>query len=120
MRAQDAARQPGRADAGDSTGSADSITPSSSARNPLAKWERVLQALLDRPSLHRFDAERDPRVRDHTLPTTISQLQRRGLRIDRRLIEVPGFAGSVAHVADYSLPADQHAQARALLLKASA
>ena len=79
------------------------------------KWIRVLRALIERPSLKRFEAERDPAIRDHTLPSTIADLQRKGLSIDREIIELPGFCGSVAHVAQYSLNDENRESARRLL-----
>lgn len=80
------------------------------------KWRRVLRALVERPSLHRFDAERDPAIADHVLPSTITDLQRKGLRIDRELVELPGYGGCVAHVARYSLDDENRARARQLLV----
>ena len=92
-----------------------SITDRPGALKPKLKWHRVLDALVRRPSLHRFTAERDPEVRDHCLPTTISELQKRGLVIERKIIEVPGYQGGVAHIAEYSLaPADREAARRLL------
>ena len=79
------------------------------------KWRRVLAALAERPSLHRFDAERDPAIRDHCLPSTVAELQQRGIRIDRELIELPGFGGGVARVAAYSLDDQNREVARRIL-----
>lgn len=79
------------------------------------KWIRVLRALVERSSLHRFDAERDPTIRDHVLPSTIADLQRKGLRIDRELIELPGYDGGVVHVAQYYLGDENRQRARRLL-----
>jgi hypothetical protein len=83
------------------------------------KWRRVLAALVQRASLHRFDAERDPAIRDHTLPSTIADLQKKGLRIDRELVELPGYGGGVAHVARYSLDAENRQRAITLLNECS-
>lgn len=82
---------------------------------PPEKWRRTLRALIERPSLHRFQAERDPEIRDHCLPSTVSELEGRGLRIDRRLVTVPGFAGEVARVAEYRLDDANRARAREML-----
>lgn len=84
------------------------------------KWTRTLHALLQRPRLDRFEAERDPAIRDHTLPSTVADLQRKGLRVDRRIVKRPGFGGGIAMVAEYTLPADQHARALQLLEAADA
>ena len=91
-----------------------SIARAHSTRPP-AKWRRTLRALIERPSLHRFDAERAPDIRDHCLPSTIAELEGRGLRIDRRLVTVPGFAGEVARVAEYRLDDVNRSTAREML-----
>jgi hypothetical protein len=57
------------------------------------KWRRVLRALVDGRTLNRFDAYRE--LRDSCLNTTISQLERRGVRISRRDETVPGAFGPV-------------------------
>ena len=82
---------------------------------PREKWRRVLAALIARDSINRFQAEQDPAIRDHCLPSTISELQAKGLRIDRQMIDVAGFAGECARVACYWLHADQRARALELL-----
>ena len=79
------------------------------------KWIRVLRALVERPSLHRFDAERDPEIRDHVLPSTICDLQQKGLCVNRELIELPGYGDGIAHVAQYSLDSENRERARRLL-----
>ena len=90
-------------------------TPSITRHKGALKWRRVLRALIERPSLHRFTAERDPEVRDHCLPTTVSELQKRGISIERKIIEVPGYQGGVAHIAEYWLvPADREAAVKLL------
>lgn len=55
------------------------------------KWERVLLALLTGRSYNRFEAERE--LADHCLHSTVSELQDKGLRIDRQEEEVPGVDG---------------------------
>lgn len=86
---------------------------------PIAKWVRVLSALATRQHLTRFQAERDPAVADHCLPSTVAELQRRhGLRIDRRIIRVPGHGGAPAFIAEYHL--DDEARAEALAVLAAA
>lgn len=94
-------------------------TDRAAGNRPPPKWTRTLRALLTRPHLDRFEAERDPQIRDHTLPSTVADLQRghRGkrLRIERRIIKRPGFAGEHAMVAQYWLAEDQREIARQLL-----
>lgn len=65
------------------------------------KYQRVLKRLLDGP-LHRFEAEKFP-VSDHCLPSTISELKKRGIRIKPKMIRLSGFGGEGAHVAQYHL-----------------
>lgn len=80
------------------------------------KWVRVLQALVDRSSLNRFEAERDPAIRDHVLPSTVAELQiRRQIRVDRKLVELPGYAGERTLVAAYSLDMEQRERAMVIL-----
>lgn len=81
------------------------------------KWWRVLAALESRKSLHRFTAEQDPLIRDHCLPSTIAELGRHGLRIEREIIAMPGFGGGTARIARYWLPPDQHQLAKYLLAR---
>ncbi len=80
------------------------------------KWTRVLDALLRAP-LNRFDAERYP-ISDHTLPSTVSELKRRGLLIHAQLVRLPGFGSQGAHVAEYRL--DEQSRSRALALLSQA
>jgi hypothetical protein len=82
---------------------------------PTPKWQRVVLTLLTRPRLNRFEAERDPTIRDHCLPSTIAELERKGLRIERCLAKVPGYLGSTAIVAEYSLTDPQRLIAERLL-----
>lgn len=79
------------------------------ALKPEPKYARVLRRLLEGP-LHRFDAEKFP-VSDHTLPSTVSELKRRGVTIQARLIRLPGYGGNGAHVAEYSLAEESRARA---------
>lgn len=77
------------------------------------KYKRVLRALLAGP-LHRFEAEKFP-VSDHCLPTTISELKKRGFNIHSQLIRLPGYGGQGAHVAQYSLAPESRALALSLV-----
>lgn len=91
------------------------------ARKPAPKWMRTLHELLGRSSstdprawLNRFLAERI--CRDHTLPSTISELERtKGLRFERQEIEVAGYAGEKARVMAYRLAPESAELARQLL-----
>ena len=59
------------------------------------KWQRVLRGFIDRGlrGWNRFEAARE--LRDHVLPTTVSQLELRGLTLLRREESVPGAFGEV-------------------------
>lgn len=92
------------------TGRADG---SATARNPQPrKWQRVLQAFVDGRTFNRFDAYRE--LRDSCLNTTVSQIERRGIRILRREEVVPGHFGSV-HCCRYWLAPEALQRARELL-----
>jgi hypothetical protein len=83
---------------------------------PPKKILRVLAALARGERLHRFEAER--RLGEHALPSTISELHnRKGIKIARRDISVPGYGGEPAYVALYWLDPNPEnvARARALL-----
>lgn len=81
-------------------------------RVPL-KWQRVLGAFVSGRSLNRFEAERD--LHDHCLHTTVSVLQGKGVRIDRKDEVVPGFQQIPTHVCRYWLAPESHDAAIALL-----
>ena len=57
------------------------------------KWQRVLRAFLAGHSFNRFTAARE--LRDWCLPSTVAELQGRGLKIHRKEEEVPGHYGPV-------------------------
>jgi hypothetical protein len=78
------------------------ITDASNRIRVPCKWERVLSALLAGNSYNRFEAERD--LHDHCLHTTVSILQRKGVRIDRKYETVRGFLGIPTDVCRYWLP----------------
>lgn len=88
---------------------------------PELKWKRTLRELLARSGsdderiwLNRFLAERV--CRDHTLPSTVSELERtKGLRFDRKEIEVAGYAGETARVMAYRIAAASIERAHQLL-----
>lgn len=89
------------------------------ARKPPCKWRRVLCALLARPFLDRRIAATDPAIRDSVLNSTISEIARRGLLIERAIVRRPGYQGESCWLAQYSLPADQHEAARRILADTS-
>ena len=92
-----------------------------STQKPELKWRRTLRELLARSAsddprrwLNRFVAERT--CSDHTLPSTISELERaKGLRFDRREIEVVGYGGGLARLTAYRIAPEFEARARELL-----
>ncbi len=108
---------PGRSDVID--GNTQSLPLDLGARKPQAKWRRVLEALIARPFLDRRIAAQDPAIRDSVLNSTISELAKRGLLIERAIVRRPGFQGQPAWLAEYKLPADQHDAARRLLADTS-
>jgi hypothetical protein len=79
---------------------------------PTEKWRRVLGVLLTGRRLNRFEAER---IGDHTLNTTVSQLEARGVRVDRIDEVVEGRFGPV-EVKRYWLRKTPHNLAAAELL----
>jgi hypothetical protein len=79
----------------------------------LKKWRRVLLALAQGRSLNRFEAERS--LSDHCLHSTVSEIQGRGIRVDRVMETVPGYCGMPTRVARYWLAPEQRTAALALL-----
>jgi len=81
---------------------------------PRRKWQRILQAFIDRGErgMNRFDCYREHR--DSVLNTTVSQLEGRGITILRRDETVPGAFGDV-HCCRYWLAPESIARARELL-----
>src|SRR5258705_493757 len=104
-----AAADPGR---GDKTGVQIERSATARAVQPPRKWARILRALLDGRRLNRFEAARE--LRDWCLNTTVSQLERRGLRILRKDEVVPGAFGPV-HCCRYWLAPESTARAHELL-----
>ena len=80
---------------------------------PAKKWERVLTAFVAGQSFNRFDAERA--LSDHCLHSTVSTIQAKGIRIERRNEVVPGYQGIPTHVQRYRLAPDERAKAATLL-----
>lgn len=95
-------------------GTADRATDPTATPRPTQprKWRRILQALVDGRTLNRFDAYRE--LRDSCLNTTVSQIERRGVRILRKEETVPGHFGPV-HVRRYWIDPASMEHARELL-----
>lgn len=81
------------------------------SRKPPTKIERVLAALLRGPATTR-DLEH---VGDHVAHSTAAELRARGVTIHAELIEVPGYAGTVARVARYTIQPEGRDYAERLL-----
>lgn len=79
---------------------------------PERKYRRVLRALLG-GSLNRWEATRDP-IRDWVLPSTIAELEKRGLRIERKAETVRGAYGD-AHCMRYWVSDESRQRAQDLL-----
>ena len=88
--------------------------PSATARamQPPRKWARILRAFLEGRRLNRFDAYRE--LRDSCLNTTVSQLERRGLMIQRKDETVAGTYGPV-HCCRYWMAPESVTRAHELL-----
>lgn len=97
----------------------ESLQPEICARKPFPKWKRVLSALLTRQVLDRRIAAADPAIRDSVLNSTIAELAKRGLVIERSIVRRPGFQGESCWLAEYSLPQCEHELARKLLADTS-
>ena len=68
------------------------------------KIYRVLAALMER-SYNRFEAAKI--LHDHTLHSTVSRIQERGVRVQRKVETVPGYMNSKVRVCRYWIdPAD--------------
>jgi hypothetical protein len=101
---------------GSDRGQQGSAQRSATAPGKQPKWARVLAAfLVDGATYNRFEAARI--LRDHVLPTTVSQLEDRGLTIQRREETVPGAFGPVRCARYWLNPASRQ---RALELIARA
>jgi len=78
------------------------------------KWQRVLSALLDGRTFNRFEAERQ--LSDHTLHSTVSTIQSKGVTILREFETVPGYQGLDTHVCRYWLEQSEPNLRRASIL----
>lgn len=78
------------------------------------KLHAVIKHLANGNRLHRFQAARF--LHDAVLPSTVSGFQREhGIPVARKMITVPGYAGSKVTVAEYWLTPDAQKAARKLL-----
>ena len=69
---------------------------------PPSKIERVLSQLLQGPRTTR----QLEGIGDHVGHSSASELRKKGVSIRAELVEVPGYGGTVARVARYSIPED--------------
>ncbi|MFZ5620865.1 MAG: hypothetical protein ACOY5W_07575 [Pseudomonadota bacterium] len=76
------------------------------------KQSRILAELASGGSLNRFEAER---IGDHVLHTTVSKIERLGIRVSRRTETVPGYDGHATHVCRYWLDDENRERAAAML-----
>lgn len=77
------------------------------------KWRRVLSALTHGKRFTRFQAERE--LSDHTLPSTVSALQAKGVTILRRDVVVPGYRNIETRCCEYWLAPESRVRALELL-----
>ncbi len=80
---------------------------------PPKKWRRVLAAFVSGQTFNRFQAERE--LNDHCLHSTVSGLQRQGVRILRTTETVPGYQGAPTRVCRYQLDPASMERAQQLL-----
>lgn len=86
--------------------------PKSSTSSRPKKWRRILSMFVEGKTLNRFEAER---VGDHTLHSTVSGIQTRGVTILRKEEVVPGYMGCSTRVCRYWLDPSSRARAFELL-----
>lgn len=65
------------------------------------KWRRIALALAAGDKLTKFDAMK---LHDFAMSATVARLKSYGVPVVSRLVERPGYGGTVAHVAEYSIP----------------
>ena len=80
---------------------------------PQLKWKRVLAALAVGRTLNRFEAERS--LSDHCLHSTVSDIQRKGITVERHMESVPGYMGEPTRCCRYFLTPAERVKALALL-----
>lgn len=77
------------------------------------KLASVLAAFAAGQSLNRFEAY--ARLHDSVLNTTVSEIQKRGIRVSRCDEVVRGYRGSTVHCSRYWLEPEERERARAML-----
>lgn len=77
------------------------------------KWRRVLLALLDGRSFNRFESERA--LGDHCLHSTVATIQGKGVPVERKNEQVPGYMGIATDCCRYWLSEESKPKARRLL-----
>lgn len=85
---------------------------------PTAKWKRVLTAFVEGRSLNRFEAERPVAaggLSDHCLHSTVSEIQGKGVRIERRMEKVHGYQNVPTDCCRYWLAEEDKQKALDLL-----
>jgi len=107
----------GTADTGQETHRESNGSATANPTQAPRKWARILGAFASGRSLNRFEAARE--FRDWCLNTTISQLERRGVTINRKDETVPGAFGPV-RCCRYTLAPQSHEFATQLLQEARA
>ena len=85
----------------------------STSEKPPVKLYRVLAAFSHGKRFNRFQAEIE--LSDHTLPSTVSALQAKGVTINRRSVTVPGYHGCPTVCCEYWLASESLDRARELL-----
>lgn len=78
-----------------------------------SKIAAVLAELARGARLTRFDAERV--CHDHTLPSTVSEIQRLSIRVERETVTVPGHGNRPTRCARYWLDDAERERAATLL-----
>lgn len=86
---------------------------SSAGRAP-SKIQRVARCLLKGPC-NRFELERQ--AHDHVPASTIQDLRAKGLVIHSKIVEVAGFAGAIARIAEYHLDPQSRELAAAIVAR---
>jgi hypothetical protein len=96
----------------------ETVETSVAARKIELKWRRVLRALIKRPHLNRFEAETAVDIKDHCLNSTIPEIERKGISVDRRQVRLHGYGGAPVFCAEYSLDDENRERAKQLLADA--
>ncbi len=94
-------------------GKAKASSDKHSTPRPPRKWQRILAAFVRGESLNRFEAARH--YHDTCLHSTVSGIQDRGVRIERKDETVPGYLQIPTHVCRYWIAPDQRKAALILL-----